>query len=87
MHHAHVQHVFKIQINNNKRHVVCMKHRRPPMTNTLALLNGTETAFRQSTRSRLTICMHFKKSKHLWGQGSVNANTGLDGPQKKHSLR
>ena len=49
----------------NKRHV-CMKPCRPSMTNAHALRDGTETAFRQ-VHKWATICMHFQKSKHLFG--------------------
>ena len=48
-------------------------------------LDGTETPFRKVHRKRATICMHFKNLNISCGQTSVDAFTGLQRPQKKHS--
>ena len=69
----------------NKRHV-CMKPHRPPMTNTHALLGGTETAFWQAHASERPFSCIFKNVNISWGQRSVDAITGSHRPQKKHSL-
>ena len=65
-----------------------MKPRRSPMTNGHALLDGTETAFRQAHASERPFAWIFKKEVNIsWCQRSVDAITGLHGPQKKHSPR
>ena len=65
-----------ISLRANKKHV-CTKPRRPPMTNTLALLNGTESAFRQVHASESPLCMHFQESKRLLGSEVSWCDHGL----------
>ena len=74
----------------NKRHVVCMKPRRPPMTNALALRapnswwhrNSFHTSLDDTSRSLRPFARIFKKVNISWGQRSVDAITGSHGPKR-----
>ena len=48
-----------------------MKPRRSPMTNAHALLDGTETAFRQVHASELLFAIHFEKVNISWVGGQL----------------
>ena len=69
--------------NRNKRHTVCIKPYRPPMTNALTLLKGTKTDFRQVHASERPLACIFQKSIISWGQRSVVAIASLHRPQKR----
>ena len=62
-----------------------VKLNRLPMTSAHALLNGTETAFRQVHARKPKFAIYFEKVNISWGKTSVAAIIGLRRPEKKHS--
>ena len=61
---------------------LCMKPRRPPMTNAHALLDGTETAFRQACASERPFACIFKKKTSLGVKGQMMQSPACTDPKR-----